>query len=141
MKREYSDFPILTVGGIIFIDNAVVLIKRKYPPEAGKWTIPGGAVRMGELIEDALKREIIEETGLTIKVNKLIEIAEKVIRDEEGKIKYHYIILDYLCEYISGSVTASSDAEEIKTVHIKNINEMELIEGTEEVIKKCLNFC
>ena len=140
MNREYGAFPIIAVGGIIFIDNKVVLIKRKNLPEKGKWTIPGGAVLVGELIEDALRREILEETGLVVSVKNLVEIAEKIIRDGNHKVKYHYIILDYLCEFVSGKISAHSDAEDVKTVDINNINELDLIDGTMNVIRKGYEF-
>ena len=140
MKREYRDFPILTVGGIIFIDNKAVLIKRKHPPEAGRWTIPGGRIRVGERIDDALKREILEETGIEIEVKRLVEVAEKVVRDDNDRIQYHYIILDYLCEFVSGKINASSDAEEVRTVNMEDIDELDLIDGTKEVITKGYEF-
>lgn len=136
MNREYSSFPILTVGGIIFIDGKVLLIKRNQQPGRGRWTIPGGAVHIGETVPEALQREVLEETGLSVEVKSLVEIVEKIIRDEDDKVKFHYVILDYLCEYISGEMAASSDAEDIKTVSMNELDELDLIEGTREIIEK-----
>ena len=81
----------------------------------------------------------MEETGIEVEVKSLIETAEKIFRDENGRIQYHYVILDYLCKYVSGELKASSDADEIRAVDLKDIGELDLIEGTREVILKALN--
>ena len=140
MKREYYKFPILSAGGVIFIDDKVVIIKRKTEPDSGKWTIPGGAINVGERIRDGLRREIFEETALKVKVGNLIDIAEKIFKDNEGKIIYHYVILDYICKYISGSMKASSDAEELMLVKMDDLDKFELVNGTMRVIEKTFDL-
>lgn len=140
MRREYHNFPILSAGGIIIIDDKVVIIKRKTEPDSGKWTIPGGAINVGEKIRDGLRREIFEETALEVKVGNLIDIAEKIFKDNEGKIIYHYVILDYICKYISGSMKASSDAEELMLVKMDDLDKFELVNGTMRVIEKTFDL-
>jgi len=140
MRREYHNFPILSAGGIIIIDDKVVIVKRKTEPDSGKWTIPGGAINVGEKIRDGLRREIFEETALEVKVGNLIDIAEKIFKDNEGKIIYHYVILDYICKYISGSMKASSDAEELMLVKMDDLDKFELVNGTMRVIEKTFDL-
>jgi len=140
MRREYYKFPILSAGGVIIIDGKVLIIKRKAEPDAGKWTIPGGAINVGEKIRDGLRREIFEETNLEVKVGNLINIAEKIFRDNNGRIIYHYVILDYLCKYISGSMKASSDAEELILVKMDDLDKFELVDGTMKVIEKAFDL-
>lgn len=140
MRREYHNFPILSAGGIIIIDDKVVIIKRKTEPDSGKWSIPGGAINVGEKIRDGLRREIFEETALKVKVGNLIDIAEKIFKDNEGKIIYHYVILDYICKYISGSMKASSDAEELMLVKMDDLDKFELVNGTMRVIEKTFDL-
>ncbi len=140
MRREYHKFPILSAGGIIMIDGKVLIIKRKAEPDAGKWSIPGGAINVGEKIRDGLRREIFEETALEVKVENLIDIAEKIFRDNNGKIIYHYVILDYLCKYVSGNMKASSDAEELMLVKINELDKFEVVSGLKKVIGKAFDL-
>lgn len=122
------------------IDGKVLIIKRKTEPDAGKWSIPGGAINIGEKIIDGLKREIFEETALEVKVGNLINIAEKIFEDNEGKIIYHYVILDYLCKYVSGSMKASSDAEELMLIKIDELDKFEIVSGLKRVIEKAFDL-
>jgi len=140
MGREYYKFPILSAGGVIIVEDKVVIIKRKTEPDSGKWTIPGGAINVGEKIRNGLRREIFEETALEVEVGNLIDIAEKIFKDNEGKIIYHYVILDYICKYISGSMKASSDAEELMLVKINDLDKFELVNGTMKVIEKAFDL-
>ncbi len=136
MSREYRDFPILSAGGVIIIDKKVLLIKRKTEPKRGKWSVPGGVINLGEKIEDGLKREILEETGLNVEVKELIDIIERVFKDNKGKIVYHYVILDYLCKYISGDMKASSDAEDLVLAGMDELNRYDVVDGMKSVIEK-----
>ena len=140
MNREYLNYPIISAGGVIIIDGKILMIKRRNEPEAGKWTIPGGAINIGERIKDGLKREIFEETGLCVDVKKLLDIMEKIIKDNQGKIKYHYLIADYLCEYVSGDINASSDALEAKLISSDDIDKFELCDGTKGIIEMALDY-
>ncbi len=100
--RSYPDRPWVGVGGIVFQDNKVLLVKRGKEPGFGRWSIPGGAVDLGEYVKAALQREIEEETGLLVEVLDLVEIFERIIPDDQGKILYHYVLLDYWCRVKSG---------------------------------------
>jgi ADP-ribose pyrophosphatase YjhB (NUDIX family) len=140
LNREYLNFPIISAGGVIIIDGKILIIKRKNEPESGKWTIPGGVINIGEKIKDGLKREIFEETGLNVDIRNLLDIVEKIIEDNQGGIKYHYVIADYLCEYVSGDIKASSDALEVKLISPDDIDRFELCNGTKRIIEMALNY-
>ena len=105
MGREYPEHPLVGVGAVAVHNDKVLLVKRGHPPGVGLWSIPGGLVELGEKIEDAVKREFQEETGLICEVRDLIQVSQVIIRDDHGRIKWHYIILDYLVS-VCGSETA-----------------------------------
>lgn len=108
-RREHPEWPVVGVGGVVLRDGAVLLVKRASEPLAGQWSLPGGAVELGETLEEAVVRELREETGLTVRVLALVEAFERITRDEAERPRYHYVLLDYLCEPLSGSLQAGSD--------------------------------
>jgi ADP-ribose pyrophosphatase YjhB (NUDIX family) len=124
------------VGGIVFQEDKVLLVKRGKEPGFGKWSIPGGAVDVGEYVKAALRREIEEETGLLVEVLDLVEIFERIIPDDRGKILYHYVLLDYWCGVISGQLKAQSDAADAGFFPIDSLDTMDLPRETAEVIQK-----
>lgn len=138
MSREYPDKPIVGVGAVIIDEkNRVLLIKRGKEPGYGRWSIPGGAVKLGEEVKEALKREVREETGLKIEVGPLIDVLNRIIKDEEGRIRFHYILLDYLCRVKSeGLLKVASDALDAKWVDKNSLAEYSLPRATSEIISK-----
>jgi 8-oxo-dGTP diphosphatase len=116
MKRMYPDQPIVGVGAAIIKDNKIALIKRGNEPSRGKWTIPGGLVELGESLEHAVIRETKEEVCLDVENPCLIDVVDNVDLDERGKVKYHYVIIDYLVQVKKGSIQAASDAAELRWV-------------------------
>jgi 8-oxo-dGTP diphosphatase len=135
-ERSYPDRPWLGVGGIAFQGHKVLLVKRGKEPGLGKWSIPGGAVEVGESIKAALCREIEEETGLLVEVLDLVEIFERIIPDGQGRILYHYVLMDYWCGVKGGKLTAQSDAQEAGFFPVVSLETMNLPRETEEVIRK-----
>jgi len=113
MKRMYPDQPIVGVGVVIVSDCKIALIKRGNEPSKGKWTIPGGLVDLGESVENAVIREAKEETCLEVENPQLMDVVGNVDRDEQDKVKYHYVIIDYFVHVKSGNIQAASDAEEL----------------------------
>lgn len=116
MKRLYPDQPVVGVGIVIVNDGKIVLIKRGNDPGRGKWSIPGGLVELGEHIDQTVIREAKEETCLTVTDPRLVDVVDNVDVDGDGKIKYHYVIVDYLVHVVGGDIAAASDAEELRWV-------------------------
>lgn len=136
MQRGYPQRPILGVAGIIIKNGKVLLIKRGKEPGYGKWSIPGGVVKLGEPLKEALKREILEETGLRVEPVEFVEVFERVIRDKENKIEYHYVLIDFVCRYVSGEARSGTDALDARWVLPDEISKLNMTLGTEEVIQK-----
>jgi ADP-ribose pyrophosphatase YjhB (NUDIX family) len=94
---------------VIVHDGLVLLVRRKYEPLAGRWSLPGGAVEVGETLEECLAREMVEETGLDVRVGPVVEVFDRITRDEEGRVLYHFVLVDYLCWPVGGELRAGSD--------------------------------
>lgn len=116
--------------------DQVLLIKRGKDPGKGEWNLPGGLVEIGEPLTEAVKREVREETGLGVRVETLLEVAERIIRDSQERVQYHYVLLDYLCHVREGDLVAASDASEAKWVPFQEIPSMNLPEAVRTVLKK-----
>ena len=140
MKREYSKRPILGVGAVVIEDGKVLLVKRGKEPSIGEWSLPGGRVKLGESIRDAIAREIFEETGLDIDIGDVVEILERIFIDKKGKVKYHYLLVDFLASPKGGNLMASSDALDAAFFGKDEMDLMNLPAVTEEVILKGLDI-
>jgi 8-oxo-dGTP diphosphatase len=116
VKRQYPDQPVVGVGIVIVDEGKLVLIKRGNEPSKGKWSIPGGHVELGECLPDAVIREAKEETCLDVDNPRLVDVVDNVDLDEHGKVKYHYVIVDYLVHVKSGDIAAASDAADLRWV-------------------------
>jgi len=138
MKREYPETPLVGVGAIIIEDGRVVLVKRGHPPLEGRWSIPGGVLEIGETLRKAAVREALEETGLAVEPGELLGVFERVIPDEQGRMRYHYVLIDFLCRRVAGELQAGDDASEVRWVRREELAGLELARETEEVILKGL---
>lgn len=136
MNRRYPERPFAGVGAIVFRGTEVLLVKRGRPPAVGKWSIPGGLVELGESLDAAVCREVLEESGLEVRTIDLVAALDRVILDPEGRIEYHYILLDFLCEIVGGQIQAGTDAEECRFVPLEDLGLYEMTRGTEEVIRR-----
>lgn len=126
MKRLYPDQPIVGVGAVIICNGKILLEKRKSEPGMGRWSIPGGLVELGENIEQAVMREVKEETGLEVEKPELFDVVDNVIRDEDDRIKYHFVMVDYFLKFKSGTLKAASDAEELRWVILDEVEKYDL---------------
>jgi len=126
MKRLYPDQPVVGIGAVIIKEGNIALIKRSNEPSKGKWTIPGGLVELGENLEAAVIRETKEETCLDVEYPSLIDVVDNVDLDEQGKIRYHYVIIDYLVHVRSGKIQAASDAAELFWVPLNEVENYNL---------------
>jgi len=136
MTRTYPQAPVCAVGAIVFRGDAVLLIQRGKPPAQGKWSIPGGAVRLGETLGDAVTREVREEVEMDVKPLWVGKVVDRIYTDSEGKIAFHYVIVDYVCEARAGQPQAGSDASDAGFFEIQKLDEMDMTEGTAEVIRE-----
>ncbi len=141
MGREYPDRPIVGVGGVIVEQGRVLLVRRGRPPMKGEWSIPGGAVETGETLLEALAREMLEETGLTVVPVRVLEVLDRIQRDEGGRARYHYVLIDYLCRVTGGIVCAASDAEECRWAARDELDRYALAPETRAVIEKAFDAC
>lgn len=116
MARDYPDAPVAAVGGVVLRGDDVLLIKRGVPPRAGEWSLPGGRLELGESLEDGVRREVREETGIDVEVGAVVEVFDRVHRDEGGRIRYHFVIVDFLCRPLGGVLQAGDDAVDVRWV-------------------------
>jgi ADP-ribose pyrophosphatase YjhB (NUDIX family) len=107
--RRYPPRPVVGVGAVIVDDGRVVLIKRKYEPLAGQWSLTGGTLEIGESLEAGVAREMREETGLEVAVGPVVDVFDRILLDTDGRVRYHFVLIDYLCRPIGGSLVAGSD--------------------------------
>ncbi len=134
--RRYPRRPILGIGGIILDRDRILLVERGNPPLQGYWSVPGGVLEAGETLEQGLRREILEETGLEIQARGVVEIFERIIRDAAGRPEYHYVIVDYLCRVTGGTLCAASDCARAEWVSRRTLRNYRITEGTLPVIEK-----
>lgn len=121
MKRLYPSQPMVGVGALIVCDGKILLEKRKNDPGKGKWSIPGGLVELGENIEQTVIREVKEETGLDVEKPEHIDVVDNVVLDEDSKVRYHFVIVDYFVKLKGGRLKAASDAEELRWVPLDEL--------------------
>ena len=126
MKRLYPDQPVVGIGAVIIQDGKIALIKRGNEPSKGKWTIPGGLVELDESLEAAVIRETKEEVCLDVESPSLVGVVDNVDLDEAGKVKYHYVIIDYLVQVKAGIIKAASDAAELRWVPFDEVEDYNL---------------
>jgi 8-oxo-dGTP diphosphatase len=136
MRRDYPDRPIVGVGAVILEDDQVVLVRRGTPPSYGAWSLPGGAVELGETMEQAVIREVAEEVGLDVVVEDVVAVLERVFLDSAEKVQYHYVLVDFLCRPVGGSLRASGDALSCRRVPLASLEGYPLSRETREVIER-----
>lgn len=129
MQRRYPSQPLVGVGAVIVTDNNILLIRRGKPPAQGFWSLPGGAVELGETLEAALRREIKEECNLDIEVGPPIAVLDSIVRDDQDKILYHYALVDFWVQSTHGQLVCSSDAREARWVPVKEVPSLKLTDG------------
>lgn len=136
MKRRYPEQPLVGVGAIVFRGEEVLLVQRGQEPAKGEWSLPGGLVEVGESLEAAVQREIFEETGLTVRVLGVAAVVERIYRDERHRPAYHYVLVDFVCEYLSGELRASSDVTAARYQRWDHLEGMALAPFTAAVIRQ-----
>jgi len=139
-RREYPNLPIVGVGGVIISNHRALLIQRGSPPLEGHWSIPGGLLEIGETLLEGVKRELREETGIEVRPLDLIEVFERIELDGSGRARYHYVVLDYLCEAVSGEAHAGSDVTDVAWASAEELAQFSLSSTATRVILKAFEM-
>ena len=135
--REFPDAPRVGVGAVVLDGERVLLARRGRAPSAGKWSIPGGLVHLGERLEEAAVREVQEETGLHVRLLGLCGVIDRVVRDADV-VRYHYVIIDYVAESVGGRLQAGTDAAEVRWVAVGDLGQYDCTEGLAEMVLRAL---
>jgi 8-oxo-dGTP diphosphatase len=135
-NRRYPERPILGVGALIFDRDRILLVERGQEPLMGYWSLPGGVLEAGETLEQGIVREVREETGLEVKPAAMLEIFERIMRDAQGALEYHYVLIDYICLVTGGALHAADDASRVAWVPRRQLADYQITAGTLPVIEK-----
>ena len=136
MSREFPDRPIVGVGAVIVDGDRVLLVRRANPPLQGEWSVPGGAVEIGETLEAAVAREVLEETGLRVEVGPIVEVLDRIRLDPDGRARYHYVLVDFVCRPNGGTLACATDADDVMWVPAAALQDYRVADVTVRVIEK-----
>jgi ADP-ribose pyrophosphatase YjhB (NUDIX family) len=136
-SRQYPARPLLGVGALVCDGSRILLVERGKPPLVGYWSLPGGLVETGERLEDALVREVFEETGLQVTADSIATVFERIMPDASGVCEYHYVLIDFYCSVVAGELRPGDDSQRAEWFQIDALDELLLTEGTLAVIRSC----
>ena len=137
--RAYPAQPVVGVGAVVLDGDRVLLVKRGHEPLKGEWSLPGGVVELGETLEAAIVREVREETGLEVDVGPIVDVLDRLLYDRDGRVQYHYVLVDFLCRPSGGAVRCASDAEAAEWAPLVRLESYGMAEQTVRVIQKAAN--
>ena len=136
MHREYPEAPIVAVGVVVRKDDEVLLVRRLNEPSKGRWSVPGGVVELGETIRQAARREVREECGLEVEPGEVVAVVDTIVRDEAGRVRFHYVIVDLLAEYLGGQLAPASDIAEARWVKREELAELDVTEKALQLLRR-----
>lgn len=137
---EYPQIPEVAVGALVLRDNKILLVKRNHPPAEGLWAVPGGRINLGETLKQAAAREVKEETGLEIIPGEPVYSFDSIHRDADGRVRFHYVIIDLLAEYKSGTLKAGDDASDVRWFSVDDLEKIQVNESTKKLVKQYLQL-
>ena len=138
--RRFPERPLVGVGAVIVDGNRVLLVQRAHDPLKGQWSLPGGAVDVGETLNEAVRREIREETGLDVVVGPVVEVLDRIHHTADGRVEYHFVLIDYLCTVAGGTMAFSSDAADARWVPVDDLPRYAMTDVATAVIGKALEM-
>ena len=136
MRREYPDSPVAGVAAVVFSGESVLLVRRGNEPSRGRWGLPGGVVELGEGVEEAVVREVGEETGVTVRPIRLLTVFDSIVRDEEDRIRFHYVLCEYQCEVVKGEPSAATDVSDAMWAPLEDLESLDMTSGTRRFIER-----
>ena len=136
MGTEYPDRPRVAIGGVVVKEGRVLLVRRGKPPAMGEWAIPGGSVELGETLKQAVEREIREETGVAVRAGEVCHLFEAVKQDDDGRVRFHYVIIDLMAEHLSGEPIPASDVTEAAWLGSKDLEDRDINASTLALLQK-----
>ncbi len=139
-RREYPNVPRVGVGVVILTEGQVLLVRRGAPPSRGKWSLPGGLVQLGESAEAAAVREVEEECGLRVRLLGLAGVVDRITRDAEGQVRYHYVLVDYVAVPEVGIARAGSDAAEVRWVSLGDLDRYDTTDGLAAMVQRAVGL-
>ena len=135
-ERTYPTRPFLAVSAAIVRDGKLLVVRRARQPGIGWHTFPGGGVELGETLEAAVEREVREETGLEVKAGPILEVFDRIVRDDAGRVEYHYVLVDFVCRVVGGELRAGSDASGVALVDFADLEACGVSQKAREVIAR-----
>ncbi len=133
-SREYPSHPLAGVGAVLHKGHKVLLIKRKYPPNEGHWALPGGLVELGESVQDAVVREVKEETGISVRLEGLLDISTDIHLDATSKLRYHYVLIDYVARPVGSRVRLNDESSAYGWFSSDEVKKLDMSRGTREAL-------
>ena len=134
--KPYPDRPVVGVGAVVLDDNRVLLVKRGHAPIKGHWSLPGGSVETGETLEQAVAREVLEETGIEIEVGPIVEVLDRISRDQDGRVEHHFVLIDFVARPTGGVLRSATDAEDAVWAGLPDLSMYAVAPVTVSVINK-----
>jgi 8-oxo-dGTP diphosphatase len=138
MEREYPSVPLVGVAGVVVRNGCVLLIQRGREPSRGQWSVPGGRLHLGERVRDGVEREILEECGVRVRAGELLSVADLIQQDDEGRVRYHYVLVDLAAEYLSGEPRPASDALAARWVPFDELPALEIPDRMRNLLARVL---
>jgi 8-oxo-dGTP diphosphatase len=136
MQRKYPLHPLIGVGALIKAGDEIVVVRREHEPAKGLWSIPGGLLELGERLSDGVKREVLEETGLDVKIDRLIDALDNIVYDEQGKILYHYVLIDYLCSSSRRTLKTATDVTDAQWIRLRDLDKLQTTKTLKRLLVK-----
>ena len=136
----YPDRPRVAVGALVLHEGRLLVVERGKPPAEGVWALPGGSVELGETLKQAAEREVLEETGVAVRAGDIVYAFDAVVRDDDGRVRFHYVIVDLACEYVSGEVVAGCDARDARFVTREQFASLRSSRATVDLLRRVTTF-